>query len=207
MSGILIRVRGPVEDRDALHTMVSVLGYGLWWVAAGSWWRIGMGIWCRASRPPGMVAGSPRVRYGVAMKPFEIRDRILRAALPGAKLVDGELLSPGRRLHLSDSPVCGAVAWVTLGKVKTHRVQVCTNDSAYVHTWMPAVEWPEGFVPYVATELDRSVAMYVGTDETVSDACAAVAALWDNGHEWVQSEREARQLVADVIEFRAHNPG
>lgn len=141
------------------------------------------------------------------MRPVEIRDQILRTALPGAEPVDGELLSPGRRLHLSDSPVCGAVAWVTLGKVKTHRVQVCTNDSAYVHTWMPAVKWMESLVPYVGTELDRSVTIYVGTDETVSDACAAVAALWDNSHEWVQSEREARQRVADIIELCAHNPG
>lgn len=140
------------------------------------------------------------------MKPIEIRDKILRAALPGAELVDGELLSPGRRLHLSDSPVCGAVAWVTLGEAKTHRLQVCTDDSAYVHTWMPAVEWNDSFAPYVGTELDRSVSMYVGTDETVADACAAVAALWDNGHEWVQSEREARRRVADVDECRTHNP-
>ena len=35
MSGILISVHGPVEDRDALHTMVSVLGYGLEWRADG----------------------------------------------------------------------------------------------------------------------------------------------------------------------------
>nr|DAN77722.1 MAG TPA: hypothetical protein [Caudoviricetes sp.] len=34
MSGLLVRVRGPVGDRDALHTMVSVLGYVLEWVAA-----------------------------------------------------------------------------------------------------------------------------------------------------------------------------
>jgi hypothetical protein len=141
------------------------------------------------------------------MRPFEIRDRILRAALPGAKLVDGELLSPGRRLHLSDSPVCGAVAWVTLGKVKTHRLQVCTDDAAYVHTWMPAVEWPEGFMPYVGTKLDRSVTIYVGTDGKVSDACDAVAALWDNSYEWVQSEREARQQLADANEFRARDTG
>lgn len=141
------------------------------------------------------------------MKPIEIRDRILHAALPGARLVDGELLSPGRRLHLSDSPVCGATAWVTLGETKTHRLQVCTDDSAYVHTWMPAVQWTDSFAPYVGTELDRSVSMYVGTDETVSDACAATALLWDNAHEWVQSEQEARQRVADVNEFRTHNPG
>lgn len=140
------------------------------------------------------------------MKPIEIRDKILRAALPGAELVDGELLSPGKRLHLSDSPVCGAVAWVTLGEAKTHRLQVCTDYSAYVHTWMPAVGWDGSSVPYVGTELDRSVAIYVGTDETVSDACAAVAALWDNGREWAQSEREAKQRVADATEFRAHNP-
>ena len=139
------------------------------------------------------------------MKPIEIRDKILRAALPGAKLVDGQLLSPGRRLHLSDSPVYGAVAWVTLGGVKTHRLQVCTDDAAYVHTWMPAVEWNDSFVPYVGTELDRSVTIYVGIDETVSDACAAVAALWDNSHEWVQSEREARQRVADIIELCAQD--
>ena len=137
------------------------------------------------------------------MKTIEIRDRILRAALPGAELVDGELLSPGRRLRLSDSPACGAVAWVTLGEAKTHRLQVCTDDTAYVHTWMPAVEWNDRFEPYVGTELDRSVAMYAGTDEAVSDACAAVAALWDNSYEWVQSEREARQRVADVKKFRA----
>lgn len=31
MSGIFVRACGPVEDRDALHTMVSVLGYGLEW--------------------------------------------------------------------------------------------------------------------------------------------------------------------------------
>lgn len=31
MSVILISVPGTVEDRDALHTMVSVLGYGLEW--------------------------------------------------------------------------------------------------------------------------------------------------------------------------------
>lgn len=145
--------------------------------------------------------------YGVAMKPIEIRDKIIRAALPGAKLVDGELLSPGRRLHLSDSPVCGAVAWVTLGEAKTHRLQVCTDDSAYIHTWMPAVEWTDRFEPYVGTELDRSVSMYVGTDETVSDACAAVAALWDNGREWAQREWESSRRVADVHEFRAQNPG
>lgn len=154
-----------------------------------------------------MVAGSPRARYGVAMKPFEIRDKILRAALPDATLVDGQLLSPGRRLHLSDSPVCGAVAWMTLGEVKTHRLQVCTDDAAYVHTWMPAVEWNDSFVPYVGTKLDRSVSMYVGTDETISDACAAVAALWDNCREWVQSEREARQRVADIIELRVQDTG
>lgn len=141
------------------------------------------------------------------MKPFEIRDRILRAALPGAKLVDGQRLSPGRRLHLSDSPVCGAVAWVTLGEVKTHRLQVCTDDAAYVHTWMPAVKWGGGDVPYVGTELDRSVTIYVGTDEAMLDACAAVAALWDNSHEWVQSEREARQRVADIIELCAQDTG
>lgn len=35
MSVILISVHGPVEDRDALHTMVSVLGYGLEWRADG----------------------------------------------------------------------------------------------------------------------------------------------------------------------------
>ena len=59
----------------------------------------------------------------------------------------------------------------------------------------------------VATKLDRSVTIYVGTDETVSDACAAVAALWDNIHEWVQSEREARQRVADIIELCAQDTG
>lgn len=141
------------------------------------------------------------------MKPIEIRDKALRAALPGAKLVDGQPLSPGRRLHLSDSPVYGAVAWVTLGEVKTHRLQVCTDGAAYVHTWMPAVEWNDSFVPYVGTKLDRSVTIYVGIDETVSDACAAVAALWDNSNEWVQSEREARQRVADIIELCAQDTG
>lgn len=35
MSRVLIRVCGPVGDRDALHTMVSVLGYGLEWVRDG----------------------------------------------------------------------------------------------------------------------------------------------------------------------------
>lgn len=35
MSGIFVRACGPVEDRDALHTMVSVLGYGLEWQADG----------------------------------------------------------------------------------------------------------------------------------------------------------------------------
>lgn len=35
MSGIFVRVSGPVEDRDALHTMVSVLGYGLEWQTEG----------------------------------------------------------------------------------------------------------------------------------------------------------------------------
>jgi hypothetical protein len=132
------------------------------------------------------------------MRPIEIRDRILRAVFPDARLVDGEPLSPGRLLHLSDSPVCGAVAWVTLGGVKTHRLQVCTNDSAYVHTWMPAVEWGGGDVPYVGTELDRSVTIYVGTDEAVSDACAAVATLWDQSHEWERRAREARQRVTGV---------
>lgn len=132
------------------------------------------------------------------MKPIEIRDRVLRAALPEAALIDGELLSPGRRLHLSDSPVCGAVAWVTLGGAKTHRLQVCTDDAAYVHTWMPAVEWGDGDVPYVGTEMDRSVTIYVGTDEAMLDACDAVAALWDNSHEWERRERGARQRVAGV---------
>ena len=154
-----------------------------------------------------MVAGPPRVRYGVAMKPIEIRDRILRAALPGAKLVDGELLPTGRRLHLSDSPVCGAVAWVTLGEAKTHRLQVCTDDAAYVHTWMPAVEWADSPMPYVGTKLDRSVTIYVGTDEAVSNACAATALLWDNSHEWGRREQEARQLVADVHVLRARDTG
>lgn len=138
------------------------------------------------------------------MKPIEIRDRILRAALPGARLVSGELLSPGRRLHLSDSPVCGAVAWITLGEAKTHRLQVCTDDAAYVHTWMPAVEWGGDGAPYVGTELDRSVTMYVGTDEAVSDACAATALLWDNSHEWVRRGQESRQRMADV---RAQDTG
>lgn len=134
------------------------------------------------------------------MKPIDIRDRILRAALPGARLVDGELLSPGRWLHLSDSPVCGAVAWITLGEVKTHRLQVCTDDAAYVHTWMPAVEWGGDDAPYVGTEIDRSVTVYVGTDEAVSDACAATALLWGNGHEWARREQEARQRVAGAGE-------
>lgn len=137
----------------------------------------------------------------------EIRDQILHAVLPDARLVDGELLSTGRRLHLSDSPVCGAVAWITLGEAKTHRLQVCTNDAAYVHTWMPTVEWTDSLVPYMGTEIDRSVTMYVGTDEAVSDACAATALLWDNSHEWARRERESRQRVADVAEFRTHNPG
>jgi hypothetical protein len=35
MSAILVSVRGHVEDRDALHTMVSVLGYDLEWQADG----------------------------------------------------------------------------------------------------------------------------------------------------------------------------
>lgn len=130
------------------------------------------------------------------MRPVEIRDHILRAVLPDARLIDGELLSPGRRLHLSDSPVCGAVAWVTLGEAKTHRLQVCTDDAAYVHTWMPAVEWGGDDASYVGTEIDRSVTMYVGTDEAMLDACAAVAALWGNGHEWERREQEARQRVA-----------
>lgn len=141
------------------------------------------------------------------MRPAEIRDIILRAALPEAALIDGELLSPGRRLHLSESPVCGAAAWVTLGEAKTHRLQVCTDDSAYVHTWMPAVEWTDSLSPYVGTELDRSVTVYVGTDEAVSDACAAVALLWDNGGEWARREQEARQRVADVHVFHAQGTG
>lgn len=35
VSVILVRVCGPVEDRDALHTMVSVLGYRLEWQTEG----------------------------------------------------------------------------------------------------------------------------------------------------------------------------
>lgn len=35
MSGVLIEVHGHVDDRDALHTMVSVLGYGLEWREGG----------------------------------------------------------------------------------------------------------------------------------------------------------------------------
>lgn len=35
MSGIFVKACGPVEDRDALHTMVSVLGYGLGWMEGG----------------------------------------------------------------------------------------------------------------------------------------------------------------------------
>lgn len=35
MSVILVRVCGPAEDRDALHTMVSVLGYDLEWERDG----------------------------------------------------------------------------------------------------------------------------------------------------------------------------
>lgn len=137
------------------------------------------------------------------MRPIEIRDQILRAALPGAKLMDDEPLSPGKRLHLSDSPVCGATAWVTFEGVKTHRLQVATNSLAYIHTWLPSVEYDPDAGPVDEVELDRAVAVPVGSCEEVSDACAAVAALWDNSHEWLQREREARRRRSSVSEIRA----
>lgn len=137
------------------------------------------------------------------MRPAEIRDIILRAALPETALIDGELLSPGRRLHLSDSPVCGATAWVTFEGVKTHRLQVATNYLAYIHTWLPSVEYDPDAGPVDEVELDRAVTVPVGSCEEVSDACAAVTALWDNSPEWLQREREARRRGSSVSEIRA----
>lgn len=111
------------------------------------------------------------------MKPIDIRDKILRAALPNARLVDRELLSPGRRLHLSDSPVCGAVAWVTIDGVKSCRIQVATNGITYIQTWIPSSE--EGS----SARLDRSVSMQVETSEAIADACATTELLWDSCRE------------------------
>ena len=49
MGFILISVRGSVEDRDALHTMVSVLGYGLEWQADGCGELVAYRGGCRVS--------------------------------------------------------------------------------------------------------------------------------------------------------------